>query len=265
MLKNITISKTLRILESIFWIFCGVYSYSVFSSNERIIFFDVGQGDSTLIQKDDFEILIDGGGDDTVVYRMGEYMRWNDKVIDVVVITHMHDDHYMGIKYLLERYEVGLFILSVNCKDLCSEFREYNHIDVSMGDILEYGGIHIDILWPRVGILDKNLNNDSIVMLVKWLDKRVLLMGDAEVEVEDILHDYSRVDITDIDVLKAGHHCSKTASSQRFLLTTIPQFAICSCGEDNKFGHPHIETLNNFMDLGIPYILTWEYGDYIVE
>ncbi|MCD4811518.1 MBL fold metallo-hydrolase [bacterium] len=265
MLKNITVSKVLRILECVVWVFCGVYVLSVRQSHERIVIFDVGQGDSILIQKGDFEILVDGGEDDTVVYRMGEYMEWDDRVIDVVVITHMHSDHYMGIKYLLESYEVGLFVLSVNCTDLCSEFREFNHIDVSMGDTLEYGGIHIDILWPRVGELDRNLNNDSIVMLVEWLDKRVLLMGDAEVEVEKLLLEHSRSYVADIDILKAGHHCSKTASSYGFLITTSPKFAICSCGEENRFGHPHIEALDNFVEVGVPYILTWEYGDYIVE
>ena len=265
MLKNITISKLLKILECVVWVSCGIYILNVRDIHERIIIFDVGQGDSILIQKGDFEILVDGGEDDTVVYRMGEYMEWDDRVIDVVVITHMHSDHYMGIKYLLEHYEVGLFLLSVNCTDLCSEFREYNHIDVSMGDVLEYDDIHIDILWPRVGELDKNLNNDSVVMLVEWLGRRVLLMGDVEVEVEELLLENSRSYIADIDILKAGHHCSKTASSYGFVITSNPYLAICSCGEENRFGHPHSEALDNFRELGIPYILTWEYGDYIVE
>jgi competence protein ComEC len=264
-LKNITISKILKILESVIWVFCGIFSFTVVNSNERIVFLDVGQGDSILIQKGNYEILVDGGKDDSVVYKMGRYMQWNDRLIDVVVITHMHDDHYMGIRYLQERYDIGIYILSVNCTDLCSEFREYNHIDVSMGDSFEYKDIKINILWPRVGVLDDNLNNDSIVILVKWLDKKILLMGDAEVEVENILLEYSGTYITDKDILKAGHHCSKTASSYKFLITTNPKIAICSCGEENKFGHPHIETVNNFDLLSIPYLITWEYGDYIVK
>jgi competence protein ComEC len=226
---------------------------------------DVGQGDATLIQRGSFEILVDGGSDDSIVYKMGRYMHWNDKVIDVVVITHMHDDHYMGIKYLMDTYDIGIFILSINCQELCSEFRDFNHIDVKRGDVISYGDIQLNILWPRVGVLDDNINNDSVVMLVKWLDLRVLLMGDAEVEVEDFLMEFSRVDITGIDILKAGHHCSKTASSYGFLNIVQPYMSICSCGEVNGFGHPHSQTLQNFNKLGLEYILTWEYGDYIVE
>ena len=265
MLKNMTVSKMLSIAENVLWIFCGTLSYSMFHEQNRMIFFDVGQGDSILIQQDSFEILVDGGSDDTVVYKMGEYMKWSDRLIDVVVITHMHDDHFVGVKHLLERYEVGLFVLSVNCRELCAEFREYNHIDVSVGDTLEYMGIDINILWPRVEKIDDNLNNDSIVLLVKWLDRRILLMGDAEVEVESLLQKYGDEYIKNIDILKAGHHCSRTASSYGFLITTNPEFVICSCGEENRFGHPHIETVQNFDSLSIPYILTWEYGDYIVK
>ena len=265
MLDGITISKILKILECIVWVFCGTLSYSELGSRERVVFLNVGQGDSILIQNDSFEVLVDGGGDDSIVYKMGKYMHWNDKVIDVVVITHMHDDHYMGIKYLLERYDVGIFVISVNCQELCSEFREYDHIDVQMGDVISYGDIQLNILWPRVGVLDENINNDSVVILVEWLDKRILLMGDAELEVEEILLDRYDLGIEGIDVLKAGHHCSRTASSYRFLTTVNPRFVVCSCGEDNKFGHPHIETIENFNKLGIDYILTWEYGDYVVE
>lgn len=264
-LKNITISKILKILECCIWICCGTYTHSWLHAHSRVVFLDVGQGDSILIQQGDFEILIDGGSDDTVVYKMGEYMRWDDKMIDVVLITHMHDDHYMGIKYLMEVYNVGMFLLSPNCTDLCTDFRRFNHRDVSMGDSIKYGSVTLNILWPRVGVIDDNLNNDSIVILVRYLDKRILLMADAEVEVEDILIHSYETHITNIDILKAGHHCSKTASSYGFLNIVNPYLSICSCGEDNRFGHPHIQTLQNFDSLGLDYIITWEYGDYIVE
>ena len=262
MLKDL---KIFKILNFSIWLIVGIFSYRLPFEKERVVFFDVGQGDSIFIQKGDFEILIDGGSDDTVVYKVSEYMRWDDRLIDVVVITHMHDDHYMGIKYLLERYDVGLFLLSPNCGDLCQEFKVYNYIEVSQGMKFEYDDILIDILWPRVGKLDNNLNNDSIVLFLKYLDKRVLLMGDAEKEVEEILLDNYGTYITDIDILKAGHHCSKTASTYDFLEIVNPKLSICSCGEENRFGHPHKETLDNFNKLNIEYYITWEEGDYVVE
>ncbi|MFA7683085.1 MAG: MBL fold metallo-hydrolase [Candidatus Dojkabacteria bacterium] len=262
MLKDL---KIFKVLLSVIWLALGVYSYKLDSYNQRVIFFDVGQGDSILIQRDNFEILIDGGADDSVVYKMSEYMKWSDRVIDVVIITHMHDDHYMGIKHLMERYEIGVFLLSPNCGGLCAEFKEYNYIEISDGMSMHYDDINIDILWPRVGVLDKNLNNDSIVLLVRYLDKKFLLMGDAEKEVESILADNYGVNITNIDVLKAGHHCSKTASTLGFLKLTNPDISICSCGEENRFGHPHKKTLDNFKELNLEYYITWEEGDYVVE
>ena len=262
MLKDL---KVFKILSFLFWVFLGLLSDTYYIPPERVVIFNVGQGDSILIQKGDFEILIDGGADDFVIYKIGKYMKWNDRVIDVVVITHMHDDHYKGIKYLMEKYNVGVFLLSPNCGDLCSEFKEYEYIEVHQGMSMEYQGIGIYILWPRVGELDDNLNNDSIVLLLNYLNRRVLLMGDAEEEVEEILLDDYRSILTDIDILKAGHHCSKTASTKDFLEITDPEIAICSCGEDNKFGHPHSETIHTFNELNLQYWITWERGDYIVK
>jgi competence protein ComEC len=262
MLKDL---KIFKILILFIWLIVGILSYTLNNPNERVVIFDVGQGDSILIQKGDFEILIDGGADDSIVYKMGKYMKWTDRVIDIVLITHMHDDHYRGIKYLMERYDVGLFLLSPNCGELCQDFKEYNYKEISQGMNFEYMDIKIDIIWPRVGVLDKNLNNDSIVLLLNYLNQRVLLMGDAESDVERILVDSYGVNITGIDILKAGHHCSNTASSKDFLNTINPKIAICSCGEDNKFGHPHQETIDNFMNSHIQYYITWEEGDYVVK
>jgi competence protein ComEC len=262
MLKDL---KIFKIFIAVFWIGLGVYSYRLGGYDKRVVIMDVGQGDSILIQNGDFEILVDGGADDTVIYKMGEYMKWSDRVIDVVVITHMHDDHFMGIKYLMERYDIGSFLLSPNCGELCSEFKNYDHVEVSQGMNLDYEDINIDILWPRVGALDKNLNNDSILLLLRYLDKEILLMGDAEIEVEEILLEDYRSYITNIDILKAGHHCSKTASSYDFIKTTNPDISICSCGEDNRFGHPHEETIDTFNILNVPYHITWEDGDYVVK
>jgi competence protein ComEC len=74
-----------------------------------------------------------------------------------------------------------------------------------------------------------------------------------------------RGDIADIDVLKASHHCSNTSSIYEFIELTNPSIAVCSCGEDNRFGHPNKETIDTFNMLNIPYHITWEDGDYIVK
>ena len=262
MLKDLKIFKLFLVL---LWLLVGLFVSEFDTDRDRFVFLDVGQGDSILVQQGEFEVLVDGGADDSVVYKMGRYMKWNDRVIDVVVITHMHDDHYRGIKYLMERYDIGVILFSGDCGESCDEFRYGEYIEVSEGMSIEYGDIDMNILWPRVGVIDNNLNNDSVVMLLNYLDKRFLLMGDAEKEVEELLLDSYRLDITDIDILKAGHHCSDTASTYDFLEIVDPDIAMCSCGQENKFGHPHKETLENFERLSIEYYVTWEQGDYVVK
>jgi competence protein ComEC len=262
MLKDL---KIFKIFITVCWIAVGLYGYKIDCYSQRIVFFDVGQADSILIQKGNFEILVDGGGDDSVIYKLGEYMNWSDRLIDVVVITHMHDDHYRGTKYLMEKYEVGLFLLSPNCTGVCDEFKKYEYVEISKGMNINYMDIELDVLWPEVGHFDDNLNNDSIVLLLKYLNKKILLMGDAEREVEELLMEYYGPYITNIDILKAGHHCSNTASSYEFIDLANPYIAVCSCGEDNKFGHPHRQSLDTFNTLNVQYYVTWEEGDYVVE
>ena len=262
MLKDL---KIFKYLGFVVWFTFGVYCYGLEQNCQRVVMFDVGQGDSILIQRGSYEILIDSGGDDSIVYKLGEYMRWSDRLVDVVVITHMHTDHYGGIRYVLERYDVGLFVISKNCGDLCDLFRGYNYVEVEQGLSMGYMDIGMEVLWPVAGYSDSNLNNDSIVLLVNYINKRFLLMGDAEIEVEEYILDSYMSYITDIDILKAGHHCSKTASSYDFLEVTNPTMSICSCGEGNRFGHPHRETLEMFDILVLDYYITWEEGDYVVE
>lgn len=168
-------------------------------------------------------------------------------------------------------------------------------VSVGDGDFWTEGGVEVRILWPdlghggdvaledkekswceEVGIscnssYDGNLNNDSVVALVEFGEFSVLLTGDAEHEVEEELIVASLMGgigasrLREVDVLKAGHHCSRTASGIDFLEFVSPQVAICSCGEGNKFGHPHEETLRNFEDLGIRYFRTDVDGTVHIE
>src|SRR5690606_37134011 len=117
---------------------------------------------------------------------------------------------------------------------------------------LDYGNIHMSVLYPIKQEYMQDINDESVVLDIQFGDKSILLLGDAEKEVEERILESFR----DIDVLKAGHHCSDTASSDMFLIKTKPELAICSCGEGNKFGHPHDETLGNFKSHNVQYLLT---------
>ncbi len=239
-------------------------------SSAEIIFFDVGQGDAILIQQDNFQVLVDGGADDTVIYRLAKVMPLYDKNIEIVVLTHPHDDHIRGLMNVLEEFNVQkVFVNRIEYENRAYNrfLEEYESIlvEVKDGDSFRYKNIFGTVIYPSVAKRDqeRNINNESVVMLIEILDYRVLLMGDAEKEVEKEL--LKTHDLKNTYILKAGHHCSKTASSEMFLKEVQPKIAICSCGEGNKFGHPHYETIENFQKYNVQYFKTCREGNIVIK
>lgn len=236
----------------------------------EIIFFDVGQGDAILIQQDNFQILIDGGPDDAIIYHLAKKMPLYDKNIEIVVLTHPHEDHIGGLMNVLEEFTVGKVFLNkieYENKAYYSLLENYKDllIEVVEGDTFEYGNILGTVIYPpkEKTMQDRNINNESVVILVELQDYRVLLMGDAEHEIEKQL--LESCELENIYILKVGHHCSRTATSDMFLSVTNPQIAICSCGKENKFGHPHYETLEKFQNLNVQYLVTYEEGNIVIK
>ncbi len=243
----------------------------VFNNNDpEIVFFNVGQGDAILIQQDNFQILVDGGPDDNIVYELAKQMPWYDKNIEIVVLTHPHEDHIRGVLNVLEEYTVEKVLLNeIDYENKGYDYLLTNYGDIIFnvveGDMLEYGDITGEVLYPFKDELEQeeNINNESVILFFKIKDYGILLMGDAEVEIEERLID--RQDLENIYILKAGHHCSKTASSDMFLTAINPDIAICSCGERNKFGHPHYETLEKFKKLNVQYLITYEEDNIVMK
>ncbi|NLZ24422.1 MBL fold metallo-hydrolase [Candidatus Dojkabacteria bacterium] len=243
---------------------------------DSVVFLDVGQGDAILIQSGTEQILVDTGPNGDVIYKLQRYMPFFDRRIEYIVLTHPHQDHLGGILEILERYEVGKILYYPVCYS--NNDYEYllqnfdNLIQIGRGDTIRLKNIEVDVLWP---ILERsikecvkpyngNVNNDSLVLEFEYLNKKFLLMGDIEREVESVLVAQDLIS-SNYDVLKAGHHCSKTSSSETFLEYTSPSFAVCSVGIKNSFGHPSSETLKNFSRYGVKYLLTSEQGDIQVK
>lgn len=252
------------LLDIFFWIL-AVFTLLFNNSKDGVFFLDVGQGDAVLIQKDDVQILIDGGEDNSVLYQMGKYMPFGDMKIELVVLTHPHSDHLNGLFYIFERYEIEE--VWYNDIDYKSEIYEYFlELDIPREEAKE-GTIYYIDTW-RMEVLsvpdeiyekDSNVNNSSIALQLNTGNNTFLFMGDAETEEEEYLIQESVLE--DIDILKAGHHCSRTASSDNFLNIVKPQIAICSYGKDNKFGHPHRETLDKLKARNIRIHSTAEEGN----
>lgn len=252
------------------------FLFGGFSNNKgpEIIFFDVGQGDAILIQEGDFQVLVDGGPDDSVIFKLAKRMPSYDKNVEIVILTHPHEDHIKGLMSVLDEFTVErVFINRIEYenkayRDLVEEYKDIV-IEVAQGDRFKYGDIEGEIIYPILNkssnnvLQTKNINNESIITLLDIKGKRILLMGDAEHEVEYKL--LKEAPLENIYILKAGHHCSRTATSDMFLRAVNPKVAICSYGKGNKFGHPHYETIEKFQNYGVQYLETAKEGDMVIK
>ncbi|MFA7628258.1 MAG: MBL fold metallo-hydrolase [Candidatus Dojkabacteria bacterium] len=268
----------LKNVVNIVFLFLALYSFPSggLGNNEdlEVVFFDVGQGDSILIQEGDFQVLIDGGPDDSVIFKLAKRMPSYDKNIEIAILTHPHEDHVRGLMNVLDEFTVErVFVNKIEYENKAYEdlLKGYGDVilEVRQGDKFKYGDIEGEIIYPILNkdpskrVQDKNINNESIVTLLDIRGKRILLMGDAEHEVEHKL--LKAVSLEDTYILKAGHHCSRTATSDVFLRAISPEVAICSYGEGNKFGHPHYETIEKFQKHGVQYLETAREGDIVIK
>ena len=234
----------------------------------KVHFIDVGQGDSILIDLGSEEVLIDGGEKSPgVTDYISQYI---DGPLEVMVATHTDADHIGGLTGVLKDFQVeeiwlnGYTATSKTYKDFMAavnaEGAEVNY--AKRNGIISTESLIFSILNPP-DTLFSDANNNSIVLRLDYGDIVFLFTGDAEKEAEaSMLATESELWA---QILKVGHHGSKTASSIEFLGKVNPDIAIISCGEGNRYGHPHDITLNNLSNLGITIYRTDISGNIIVE
>ena len=254
----ISIFITIFVLITYFWI---SILFSVLAEEEKslsIHFLNVGQGDSTFIETEDgFQVLIDGGRGVSVIRELSKIMDKNDRSIDVVIGTHFDADHVGGLHSVLDRYSVGEFIIPANApkkstaEKLANKLEEKNikAIEIDGAYSFSFSSISFHILWPLIDVSETNAS--SIVLVVESGDAGAFLSGDAPESVEDMVVDvFSSKDfLNDIEVLKVGHHGSKTSTGDKLIKRINPKYAVISAGENNSYGHPHervLGTLNKF-------------------
>ncbi len=215
-----------------------------------VAFLNIGQGDSIFIESPSGnQILIDGGPDRSVLQEISKVIPFYDRNIDLVLATHPDADHIGGLVDVLARYKVGLFMepgtesdTSIY-KELETRIQKINKIEARQGMVVDLGsGAMLEILFPVLDPRGMETNNSSIVARLVYGESEFLLTGDSPLNIEDYLVN-SGVDL-DSDVLKAGHHGSKTSTSETFVKAVDPEYAVISAGKDNRYGHPHQEVLN---------------------
>ncbi len=217
-----------------------------------VAFLNIGQGDSIFIESPSGnQVLIDGGPDRSVLREISKVIPFYDRNIDLVLATHPDADHIGGLVDIISRYKVGLFMepgtesdTSIY-KELETRIKkpEINKIEARQGMVVDLGsGAMLEILFPVLDPSGMETNTSSIVARLVYGESEFLLTGDSPLNIEDYLVD-SGVDL-DSDVLKAGHHGSKTSTSETFVKAVDPEYAVISAGKDNRYGHPHQEVLN---------------------
>ena len=231
-------------------------------------FIDVGEGDCTLLESDDEFVLIDAGerdyGDEVLRYiedRGADELKY-------VIATHPHSDHIGGLRTVIDGIDTENFI-TVSCDSDTYTWEKLidavdrnnvNRIEAEVGQTYSFGDASFTIMGP-LSKDHEDYNNLSVVMKVTCGDIRFLLMGDAERESE-----YEMVGAGEdlsAEVLRCGHHGSSDASSDKLLKAVNPAFAVASCGVDNEYGHPHIETVAKFRTMGCPLFRTDEMGTVV--
>ena len=231
---------------------------------------DVGQGLSTYINAGGKHILIDGG-ENNCGERVVEFLR--DRGVDtleLVIGTHPHSDHIGGLDVVIKEINTKMILLppmteaqtptTKTFADLLDAIEETQTKLVlsKPGQVFNFGGgAVLKVLGPRKSY--ESLNNISIVSRFDFGDVSFLFTGDAEKEAEeDLLR--SKSNDLDVDVLSAGHHGSSTSTTEKFLLSCSPRHVNISCGRDNKYGHPHEETIELLDKYLIPYNRTDKSG-----
>ena len=221
------------------------------SDQMRIHFLDVGQGDAIVIETpNNRRVLVDAGRSITTLSALDEIIPANDRNIAVAVMTHPDTDHIGGFIPVLERYQVNTVLRSPTP----SKTDVYDQViaavqkegadshSVKRPYTFSLDGVQFDILWPIDAEIPET-NAASIVLLVSYGTSEILLTGDVPSEVEEFLITIFPQKLNDIEILKAGHHGSKTSTAQAFLNHTKPNAIIYSAEKGNTYGHPHTDTL----------------------
>jgi competence protein ComEC len=242
---------------------------------------DVGQGDSLfVVSPGGRTLLIDGGGAfggfpgheehngvDPGEEAVSPYL-WSRgfQKLDVVALTHAHQDHLGGLPAILDNFRVaklwiGREVSSPALAKLEELARERNiPIEHELrGKSFRWDGVEGDFLWPEIApeeVAPSAKNNDSLVLRLRYGSQTFLLPGDAEKQVEREIISENSAEVMHSDVLKIGHHGSKNSTMPEFLAAVQPRFGIISAGEGNPYGHPSPELVERLENAGVRILRT---------
>ena len=243
------------------------------STDFKMVFCDVGQGDSIYIRAFSEDIVVDGGpegSDRTISDCLASHMPLFDRNIELMVVTHADSDHYAGFLDVLDSYTVSNFATSYGDSDVLGYQALLNKLGkngvevrrLTQGERIRINDeVKIDVLWPPSAFtdIDEDRNNSSLVFLVDYNDFEAILTGDLDKEYLNLLvHDLSQ-----IEIFKLAHHGSKTGTNENTFKTFRPEISIISAGKNNRYGHPHKEVIDVLNRFDLKYLSTKD-GDIVI-
>jgi competence protein ComEC len=229
----------------------------------EVHFIDVGQGDCIFIKlPEQTEILIDAGGRNKGELVVDYLNKQKVDDIELMVASHPHADHIGGLAKVLEEFQVEKIIDSgqdynsatyrnyislakaePNCKFILAQ---QNQIEI-------FGEVKLKVLFPPQPFLENthsDINANSVVILLDYKEVEILFTGDICTKAEkELIEKYGQQ--LDIEILKIAHHGSKYSTSEEFVKATTPVIAIIQVGKNNRYGHPHQETLDKLANANI--------------
>ncbi|MGL6173611.1 MAG: DNA internalization-related competence protein ComEC/Rec2 [Cellulosilyticaceae bacterium] len=241
-------------------------SIGIVQRNTEITQLYVGQGDSTVIITPNKKALLVDGGPTGKGETIERYLKYRGITkLEAIILSHPHEDHIGGILELLESgIEISNLFVPVGSRggtELEELTRRSEGLDIPIYEIGKRGKIIIEemvfqAIWPYGEVSEGDLNEQSLVMLMEVGEFRGLFTGDIGKQTEDMI----KHELEDINWLKVAHHGSKNSTQETFLLQTRPEYAIISCGVNNIYGHPHMQTLETLEQYPIEVLRTDLHG-----
>lgn len=245
------------------------------NSNHRLTFvmINIGQGDALFIESPTgTQVLVDGGPPGKILGQLSRVMSPFDRHLDALIITNPDQDHIGGFLDVLKAYKVdrvfepGTLTDSKIYQNLRVEIENKKIPDLLLRKGMRLnigGGAFIDVLFPDRDVSFWSTNDGSVVARLVYGDTSIMLTGDATIKTEKII--LSQKNQIKSTILKVGHHGSRTSTSPAFVKIVTPTYALISDGKDNKYGHPHQETLDTLSFLGVKIFRTDLLGNIIMK
>lgn len=238
--------------------------------NLHLIACDVGQGDAILITQGSNQVLIDGGPDKKVLDCLGKYLPFWDREIELVVLSHPHEDHYRGLMDVIKKYNVASWLEG----GVPSGSQEHQVLEDLVGGSktsvlkrtettnLRVGLIYLDILNQveddKLNKKEEKGNEESLVLSLRSQNFEAIFTGDTPKE--ELLDLIEKNQIKTVNYIKISHHGSKSGTSKEVLDLLEPKIAVISVGK-NFYGHPNQEVLELLKERKIKVLRTDEEGD----